>query len=113
MNDKLFLEKGYKEFSPSELDSEAVSKCFQKRFDDEIGKKYFITVKKYDWSAYPEYNIPENYSYEFDTQLYQFETHYPINLIFFSGWNIDSVEKHLENLWNDKDYDYYEKFEDC
>ena len=51
MTDEYIIEKGYKEFEPSPLKNNSISKCFQKRFDDENGKKYFITINKWDWNS--------------------------------------------------------------
>ena len=109
MNDEYILSKGYKEFEPSPFDGDGVITMFQKRFDDEIGKKYFITIKKWSWEKFGRADIPD-YTYEFDTQLYQKDTRNPINIEWFSGWELDDVEKHLENLWNADEYDYYEVF---
>jgi len=107
--DKNLLEKGYLEFEPSKIDSDFVETCFQKRFDDDQGKKYFITIKKINFSAiFPE-DFPK-YKYEFNVQLYQKYTHYPINLTFFDGWDVEQVEKYMEKIWNSEEYDYYELF---
>lgn len=38
MNDTQILDAGYKEYKPSSFHSDGITKCFQKRFDDEIGK---------------------------------------------------------------------------
>lgn len=109
MTDEYILSKGYKEFKPTQIDSPNVIKCFQKRFDDDKGKKYFITIKKWDWREFHGEDMPD-YSYELGTQLYKKDFHYPLNLTFFSGWTVDDVENHLEEIWNPDIYDYYEEW---
>ena len=52
-SDKELLKNGYKEFKPGPMDNPSVIDCFQKRFDDETGKRYFITVKKWDKLYHP------------------------------------------------------------
>ena len=46
LTDEYFLNRGYKNMM-SKNDTVSVVCHFQKRFDDEIGKKYFIDVNKY------------------------------------------------------------------
>ena len=40
MTDEELLSRGYREFKPGPFDGEYVEKMFQKRFDDDVGKKY-------------------------------------------------------------------------
>lgn len=35
---------GFHEYKPTQFDRYAIT-CFQKRYDDEIGKKYFVDAK--------------------------------------------------------------------
>ena len=48
MTDEYLIEQGYKKYEPTRFDNESVVARFQKRFDDDFGKKYFIDVLK--WS---------------------------------------------------------------
>lgn len=100
--------KGYKEFKPSPIDNQGICKCFQKRFDDEIGKKYFITVNKWDWTY--TNSISYDFTYEYTLQLYNKDKHNPINMTLFSGWEIDEVEEFIKELWTTDRFDYYEVF---
>lgn len=52
----------------------------------------------------------ELYSYTYTCQLYEKETHAPINLEFFSDWNIERVESFVERLFQNGELDYYEKW---
>lgn len=106
--DEYLIRRGYKEFAPTSFDSVHVSKCFQKRFDDEIGKKYFITVYKYN-PIYPMDKVV----YEYDIQLKNINNENPINLKYFSGWEIEEVESYMEKLWDTKLFGYYERWDEC
>ena len=110
MTDTEIIEKGYTEFSPSHIDDKDVEKKFQKRISNEIGKKYFITINKWKKIDVPHTNNTWGPTYEFHTQLYNKQTREPVNLLFFAGWTIESVEEYLEKLFETGLFDYYEKF---
>jgi len=106
MTDKDFIERGYREFPPPLIVSENVTRCFQKRFDDAVGKKYFITVYKWEW--------PDRYSvangYEYAVQLYRKRTHEAVDLTFHSQWDVADVEDYIELLFDTGLFDHYEEF---
>ena len=52
-------------------------------------------------------------SYEYESQLYEKDTHEPINISHFGGWKVDKVEAWYEKHWNNEDYDYYERWDEC
>lgn len=109
MYDEL-IKRGYKEYEPGQFDGEGVKCLLQKRFDDEFGKKFFITVKVWrEWThPYSRDVIPQ--SYEFNIQFS--EGGKPINVEFFGGeWSIDEVEYRVEKMWYEMDFDYYETWE--
>ena len=54
MTEEYILSKGYHRGNPSQFDDKSVICRYQKRFDDENGKKYFIDILKYDLSRVPE-----------------------------------------------------------
>ncbi len=110
MCDQDLLNLGFKKFSPSSFDSNDVEICFQKRYDNEIGKKYFITVKKWKAWRHPHTGELIPPAYEYDTQLYKKDGHDAINLLFHSSWELEDVEKYLEAMWKTGLFDYYEKF---
>ena len=103
MDDKYLIALGYKQYPPSAVDSDIVVALFQKRFDDEHGKKYFINVKKNDMSFVPEthrgsYWKPFNYDYE--VQVTFGEDERTVNMEMFSGWTIEQVEEFLEDFFD-------------
>ena len=110
--DNYLIEKGYRTFKRSEIDSIYVENLFQKRFDDDIGKKYFITIKKWQpievkWSG--DIIGP---SYEYTTQFYFGNENNPVNLDFFGGWNLEDAENKIEEIWKLGNFEYYEKWEE-
>lgn len=56
MTEEYILSKGYHREKPSQFDDKAVICRYQKSFDDEIEKKYFIDILKYDLCRVPEKN---------------------------------------------------------
>ena len=84
------LDRGYKEYKPSPL-SNAHRAC-QKRVDDSNGDiLYFLSVYLYTWD--------DTERYEVHIQLYQKDTHYPLDLNFFGGWSINDVEKYADFIY--------------
>lgn len=112
-SDQEIIEAGYKEYPKSHLDSDGIEKNFQKRFDDNIGKKYFIDIHKWHIMTHPTTGETWGPNYEFTTQLYKKNTKEPINLKFFAGWNINTVEDYCEQLFKTGLFEYYEKWSDC
>ena len=108
MNDEMLIEAGYKKYTPPSVWGDFVEVLFQKRFDDEIGKKYFIDVKKCTSRYYDEPH------YETEVQLYQKDTHNAMNITWLHGWeSIKEIENFMEKFWNNEEYDYYERWDEC
>ena len=117
LTDDYFMNRGYTRYERTLFQSENLYLYnFQKRFDDEIGKKYFIDVHKLtnEWmrecDKEKEWYTP--YSYSYSCQLYEKGTHAPINLEFFSDWGIERVESFVERLFQNGELDYYEKWDE-
>lgn len=115
MNDEYVLAKGYKEYTPTHFHNESIVKCFQKRFDDNIGKKYFIDINKWSWREIVPYykrdKLFEDYTYEYKIQMYKKDTHDAVDLSFHGSWTLEMVEDFVEDLWLTGMFDYYEKLE--
>ena len=115
--------KGYKRFKSTIKPNVAFG--LQKRFDDETGKKYFITVWVYDNEDdyHSQFmNLPQwkdqfsRYSFQPDVQFERDNTPFDVTLYFRNSekWEVTSieyVEKFYEKMWKDMDCDYYEKWE--
>ena len=117
LTDEYFLNRGYKKYDKTQFQrSDIYLYNFQKRFDDEKGKKYFIDINKYSNKWMSEYDKQQDwykpYSYTYSCQLYEKETHAPINLEFFSDWSIERVESFVERLFQNGELDYYEKWDE-
>lgn len=105
------LERGYRRFSPSPIDGECVTDLYQKRFDDDGGKKYFITVKRWDFSRLDEGRNGIGPSLEYKVQLYAKETHAALDLTFFKDWEIEDVEAETERIYSTGPFERYEDWE--
>lgn len=108
MNNEMLIKAGYKKYAPPSVWGDFVEVLFQKRFDDEIGKKYFIDVKKCTSRYYDEPH------YEVEVQLYQKDTHNAMDITWLHGWeSIKEIENFMEKFWNNEEYDYYERWDEC
>ena len=111
ISDNMLLSNGYKQFNPPEIIYPYAETGFQKRFDDEVGKKYFITVIKYEKFEHPHTKETIPQSYEFEIQFSDKKTECMVNVLMFAGWdNIESVEQRAEDFWNMGCWNYYEEF---
>ena len=115
MTDDDWITAGYKWHDVSNHDlHKHASYLLQKRFDDEEGKKYFITVYCYDRSKYPP---PHNKGIG-----YMPTAHFTLgdNMPFFNvemngieSWDggVNGVEAWFDALWKGFGKPYYEKWE--
>ena len=114
MNDEYILNRGYKQYAPTAFDSEHIIARFQKRFDDNFGKKYFIDIKKWSNKYIPmshrnEYWKPFSFEYEIYTTM--FEEEKPMIINFYSDWTIEEVENFAENFFEKIKPNYYENWD--
>jgi len=120
MTDQDLINRGFKQFEKASFEPYGIETKFQKRYDDEIGKRYFITVNK--WRSIVDSRTgmkwPPNYEYE----VY-FEKHdgdgkggfgeKAIKILLYAGWGIDEVEEYVQKLFETGLFEYYEKWEEC
>lgn len=104
MTDKEILNRGYHRYERTPFDKDWVECHFQKRFDDEVGKKYFIEINKYE-------HLTEN-PYEYEVYLEPKNYKGTIRILFYAGATLDEVEKQVEELFATGNYEYYEKWEE-
>lgn len=117
MNDEYLLERGYKQYKPMPyLDNESIVAKFQKRFDDDFGKKYFIDVAKWSYDFIPVSQRDEwwkPYSYEYDLYVTMFgEKEKPIYLKFGTSWTLEEVEAFAEDFFEKMKPNYYEDWDE-
>lgn len=106
-------EKGYKEYPPSAVCGPTVISCFQKRFDDDAGQKYFINVHKHDMSFIPSHLRPKGWQpYSFNYEMFSSvgEEERSINIEFGYDWPVEAVETFAEDLFKKMNLNYHEKF---
>ena len=102
MTDEYLVKRGYKKYEPTPFDNESVVARFQKRFDDDFGKKYFIDVLKWSHDYVPVDRRDKwwkPFTYHYETQVTMFEDAKALNLEFFSDWTLEEVEKYMEDLF--------------
>lgn len=110
MNDEALIENGYRRFSPSSLTDKGITDVFQKRFDDEKGIKYFITINKWEILYHPTTNEKLGPTYEFEVYLEPKNMSGAIRIMFYAGAKLEEVEEHIEKLFNTGNYNYYEEY---
>ena len=115
MTDQYLLDRGYKQYQPSPLDNDSIVVKFQKRFDDEFGKKYFIDVAKWSHDYVPVYQRDEwwkPFSYAYHLYVSMFEEEKPIWFEFGTSWTVEEVEEFAENFFNKMKPNYYESWDE-
>lgn len=114
--DEDFINRGYKKYNKTPFDSNSVMYNFQKRFDNENGKKYFINIHKIDnrWmeDRYENQSWYRPFTHEYSCQLYRKETHDALDIVFHSNWNIEQVEEFVEKMFKSGELDYYERWDE-
>lgn len=114
-----WIDRGYRRYDVSPTNREVnrlADFLLQKRFDDELGKKYYITVYSYDRDKYPPHarehvkNLPR-YGY-MPSAHFSLRDHQPFFNIEMNGIrSIDEVESYFERFWEMLNKPYYELFE--
>ncbi len=88
LTDEYFLNRGYVSYEKTPIQPATVLCNFQKVFQDDKGKKYYIDVHKVsnEWmsDADKEQEWYTPYAYEYSCQLYEKGTYAAMNLEFFS-----------------------------
>ena len=104
MNKNDFIKLGYKEFPIDTLEKAWANVFLQKRFDDELGKKYFINV--YFPKSIP--SVPEELTNKPDAKA-QFTLECgTVNLELFHFDSIETMEAFFEKAFIDVEAEYYE-----
>ena len=114
MTDEYLLERGYKKYPPTYYSNYVVA-MFQKRFDDDFGKKYFINVLKWSHDYVPTCRRDEwwePFSYEYEVQVTMSENDNGLDLKFHSSWTLEEVEIFIEEFFEKMKPNYYEDWDD-
>lgn len=116
MSDEYLLERGYKQYPPMPyLDNDAIVAKFQKRFDDDFGKKYFIDVAKWSHDYIPvdrrdKWWEPFTYAYHLYVTMSKEEN--PIFLEFGTSWTLENVESFAKDFFEKMKPNYYESWDE-
>lgn len=110
ITDEKILQAGYTEYDPSPIHGECVTKFFQKCVSDEVGKKYYIDIERWDFPPHPYTNKPIPTSYEFKVQLNTEDDRVMDLTLFSHGWTIENAEAFVEEMWQKMNLKYYERW---
>lgn len=108
MTKEELVNAGYKRYSPSPIDNECVTDLYQKCITDDIGKKYYINVKRWDFSIHGRKN--ETIGYETDVQFRVKNTGEYTDIVCLDGWSLEDIEKYYSDLWYTGMFRYYDKW---
>ena len=107
-NDDYILSKGYsEELTPSYNKDHGIDRRFYKRFTDDVGKKYIISINKYLPLTHPSTGNIIDLGYEYEVYL-EPKTGGALLLRFYAGAELDNVENNIEALFKTGLYNYYE-----
>lgn len=106
--EKKLIEHDYKKWTPnSRID--AFDYLYQKRFDDELGKKYFVDFQFYDYTKYcKDHGISVKASTTFNNDN---EEPGKLDKTIWLDFDFDSIEQaetFVETMWKASDSQYYE-----
>lgn len=117
MTDEHLLERGYKQYPPTPvLDNDSIVAKFQKRFDDDFGKKYFVDVAKWSNDYVPVNRRDEwwrPFTYVCHIYYTMFKEEKPIFIELGSSWTLEEAEKFAENFFEKMHPNYYETWDEC
>lgn len=104
---KAYLEeKGFCQYDEP-LFKDRTAGTFQKKYTDEIGKRYFLNATVFDFS---KFHIPENFTVEYSTQLYQKKTRRAFDVTFID-WELEDAEKQIDKMFELEIIEHYERWD--
>lgn len=114
MTDEYLLERGYKKYQPLSFDNEYIVARFQKRFDDDFGKKYFIDILRWSQDYIPMSHRGDDfeiYGYEYEIHFSMYEEEKSFELKLFNNWELEEVERFIEEFFQKMRPNYYENWD--
>lgn len=115
MTNEYLAEHGYKEYPPTPFDNECIVARFQKRFDDNFGKRYFINILRWSRDYIPMSHRGDDwelYGYEYEIQFSMYEEEKSLELKFFNSWLLEEVENFAEDFFEKMKPNYYEDWDE-
>ncbi len=105
------LEAGYKQYQVYHKEFTKIG--YQKLFEDERSKKYYITLYEYDnrrWKS-AERQMPD-FSYAPDSQFQSNGTTFNVQTLCDASKTVQDVQEFYERLWVSIGCDYYKEWEE-
>lgn len=113
ITEEVLLRNGYKKFDNDwrkRLNPDTYIYSYQKRLDNETGKKYFITLNLDDY-----FKIALHYdkAWSVSVQFYLSEEEtFNVEYFVYNHTTIQMVEDFYEKMWNAMGCGYYEKWDE-
>ena len=109
MTDKELLDAGYKRYDPPSIHADCVTDLYQKCIKDDTGKRYFISIERWDFSRISHRASDTQPSFETTVQ-FTHKNGETVDITCYNGWEIDQIEKFYDDLWKLGWFKYYEKY---
>lgn len=108
MTKDTLIKAGYQRWQPSAIDNECVTDLFEKCIKDNVGKRYFIHIRRWDFSRYEPTPTPPRYEATVQFELNNGDT---IDVEYLCGdWSIEDLEKFYADMWNLGWFKYHERY---
>lgn len=101
------IEAGYERFDPAPISNECITDLYQKCIKDDVGKRYYISVNRWDFSNFGKENP---IGYETEVQFRHKETGQHTDIVCLDGWSVSDMEKYYADLWYTGMFRYYDKW---
>ena len=102
------INAGYDRYDPAPISNECVTDLYQKCVKDDIGKKYYINVNRWDFTPCGQKNEP--IGYECNVQFRHKKTGEYTDIVCLDGWSVADMEKYYADIWYTGMFRYYEKW---
>lgn len=107
--DKHFYDLGFHKYT-NHFAPRGVVAHYQKCITDDIGKKYFVDARLWDFTdCADKYGF--NYTDEYGGQYYMKDDHKAFNVTYLD-WGYEDVIEFIEILFNKGLLDYYERWDE-
>jgi hypothetical protein len=110
INEQTLLANGYRTYRDSLKTDPGYVISFQKRFDDETGKKYFINFDHFDF-VFGNGNTVFSFSPHVQFSLGAERDHVNVAMHGRDDHTLEEVEAFFEKVWNQMGFDHYERWD--
>ena len=103
-----FIDAGYTRWDPV-LNADCVTDLYQKWFKDDNGKRYAITVERWDFNRISP--LKQKPKFQWSVQFNNKSNGETVDITCLHGWSIEDAEKFYADLWNTGWFKYYERYD--